>query len=213
MLLGPPEVAAIEPATGGAMYVGDVGGPLVVRLTGPAQGATDVTVTSGDEALATVVGTVTVPDGADSAALVVTAVAATNGVTITAKIGVDGEAHSASLRIVPADTVPQVVDVEAPETVYADEVFDVTVTLDLPAKAGGFQADIVQTPEGVVTGPESVLVPAGAYSVTVVFTAGATAGTVTLDVNGVEADVTVSDAPPRPRWSSASRTRRASARW
>ncbi|MCC6624739.1 MAG: amidohydrolase family protein [Deltaproteobacteria bacterium] len=197
---GPPELVGFEPADG-AMYEGDVGGPFVVRLSRGAEGPTDVTVTSGDESKATVVATVTVPDGATTAPVVVTAIAAAESVTLTAKLGVDGDPKTATLRIVPAGTVPAVASVEAPAKVYVGDDFDVTVTLDLPAPTGGQQVTLAYDPTGLfVSEPTTLTILAGARTGTVALTAGATAGTATITASTTageaEADVEISDAEP-----------------
>jgi len=201
IIAGPPELVGIEPASGAAMYVGDVGGPFVVRLNRAAEGPTNVTVTSGDESKATVVATATVASGQTTAPVVVTALGATESVTLTAKLGTDGPPKTATLRIVPAGTVPAVIAVEAQAKVYVGDDFDVTVTLDLPAPTGGQAVTLAADPTGLLDGSLPALtVAAGQRIGTVTLTAGDTAGTVEISASTTageaSAEVEISDAAP-----------------
>ncbi len=173
---GPPEVAAIAPSEA-VVYAGTNAATFTIQLTSPAQGATTVTVTSSDPTIAAVADVV-VADGQTSAALAVDAKVAGGPISIKAKIG-SGLEQSASLTVVAADTVPKPVDVEAQASVLIGEDFDVTITLDLPAKAGGQVVTLTTT--GPATVPASAIVAAGERVTTVSATAGATAGTVTIE--------------------------------
>lgn len=173
---GPPEVAAVTPSEA-VVYAGTNAATFTIQLTSPAQGATTVTVSSSDPAVAAVADVV-VADGQTSAALAVEAKVAGGPITITAKIG-SGLEQSATVTVVAADTVPKPVKVEAQAAVLIGEDFDVTVTLDLPAKEGGQMVTFSAT--GPVTFPQSATVQAGQRVVTVTATAGAEAGAVTIE--------------------------------
>src|SRR5262249_52283979 len=109
--------------------------PLTVTLTGPAQGDTVVTLTSGNAALT--VANVTIPNGMTSATVNVTAVAQNAvPVTVTAMLGV--QMRTATVRVLGAAEVPATVTLSpASAATSPGGTVPFTVTLDVPAPTGG----------------------------------------------------------------------------
>jgi hypothetical protein len=192
---GPPALASLGPALSFAR-VGQTAGmptfpasaPLTVTLTGPAQGATTVTVVSGD-ATALTVADVTIPDGATSGVVNVTALAQSTAVTVTASLG--AVMKMTTVRVLGAAEVPATVTLSPPTaTVPPMGSTQLTVTLDIPAPAGGTAVGLTAT-SGTV--PATVTVPADQLSATFTYTdtAGSGAATVTATLGGSTSNATV----------------------
>ncbi|MEO8701169.1 MAG: amidohydrolase family protein [Kofleriaceae bacterium] len=165
--------------------------PLTVTLTGPAQGNTVVTIVSGDDTKLTVAN-VTIPDGATSAAVPVTAVAANaTPVNVTAQLGV--QLLTAQVRVLGAAEAPTTVVLTPPDaTVAIAGTVLFTVTLDTPALVAT-QVALAVTPAGSGTLPANVTVTAGQTTATFTYTNTATSGdaTVTATFNGNTSTATV----------------------
>jgi cytosine/adenosine deaminase-related metal-dependent hydrolase len=151
--------------------------PLTITLTSPAQGPTTVVLVSGDMNALTVAN-VTIPDGATSAVVPVTAIAQAADVTITATLGV--QIVTAHVSVLDAVAVPATVTLSpATSVIPAHGSVQLTATLDLPALATTTVA-LSLTPATAGTLPATVDVAAGASSVTFTYTdTSGTAATIT----------------------------------
>lgn len=179
LVSGPPVLASMTPAMS-FIRVGDNGPtfptPVVVNLSGPAQGATTVAVMSNNAGVVVTGGGVTIPDGATSATVQLTATAAVADVTLTAMY-MTGTATAHVRSLDPAD-VPTTVTLTPPaDTVAATATKPFTVTLDIPAPAGG---TTVMLSAGAGTVPATVTVAADQLSATFNYTAPATGMTDTI---------------------------------
>ncbi len=197
LVLGAPGLASLSPALSFAR-VGETTNaptfptPLTVTLTAPAQGDTTVAIMSGDAALT--VANVTIPNGATSAPVPVTAVTQSAAVTLTAMLGI--QTTTAQVRVLGTAEVPATVTL-GPSTAAivanASQLF--TVTLDLPAPAAGTVVSLAEVPAGAGTIPATVTVLADqlsaqfsyadlgtATSITVTATLGGSTSTATITV-------------------------------
>ncbi len=167
---------------------------LTVTLTGPAQGNTAVTIASGDTNSLTVTN-VTVPDGATSVTVPVTAVAQKADVPVTATLG--GQQLTAHVRVVGAAEVPTTPTLSPDDTAVAvGGTVQFTVTLDVPAPAGGTVVNLSVNPATAGTVPATVTVNQNQIAATFTYQNQATSGTATvtatLGANSSNATVTVS---------------------
>jgi large repetitive protein len=203
LVLGAPTLSGFGPAlsytrVGAAnVHTFPAGSELTVTLSGPAQGDTDVQVTSSSGALTVAGGKVTVPNGQTSARVVVTGVSQAASVTLTAQLGT-GTPRTAHVRVLAAGEVPTAVTLSPATAAIAPAsqlVF--TVTLNLPAPAGGTSVELSVTPgsAGTTNPPTAVTVPADTLSSTFTYSQVATTGsatvTATLGVSTSNATVTV----------------------
>lgn len=146
LVQGPPSLASLGPAQtfvrAGTTNVHTIpaGSELTVTLSGPAQGNTDVTVSSPSAAI-TFNGqpttTVTVLDGQTSAMVSLDGVTQSANVTLTAQLG-SGTPRTAQVRVLGATEAPTTVTLSpATGTVAPNGSITMTVTLDIPAPPGG----------------------------------------------------------------------------
>jgi hypothetical protein len=150
--------------------------PITVTLTGAAQGATTVTVTSNSAAVTVVGGGVTIPSGQTSAPVQLVGVAQAADVTLTATLGASSlDAHVRSLGA--AEVPSTVMLTPSPAIVAPNTTKAFTVTLDVPAPAGGTTVTLSASAGTVAP---SVTVPANQIAAQVQYTAPAAAGTATL---------------------------------
>jgi hypothetical protein len=193
LIAGPPTLASLSPALSFAR-VGQTAdmptfpAPLTVTLTGPAQGDTTVTVTSGDMGSLTVANVV-VPDGQTSAAVAVTALAQSAAVTVTGTLG--AVMKTATVRVLGAAEVPSTVTLSPPAATVAPlGTVQLTATLDVPAPAGGTVVALSAT-SGTV--PPTVTIPADQVSAAFMYadTAGSGSATVTATLGGSTSNATV----------------------
>jgi hypothetical protein len=170
--------------------------PLTVQLTRAPTTATTVTITSSDPTALTVVGGgVTVAAGATSAPVLVTGIAPSVDVTLTATLGSDS--LPAHVRVLGLEAPTSFTLSPTSATVMTGAMFSFTVTLDLPATAAGQMISLAETTGGTL--PASVTVPADATTASFVFTAGASAATGTLTASGLgmqTAALTILSGPP-----------------
>ncbi|MBC7975243.1 MAG: lamin tail domain-containing protein [Myxococcales bacterium] len=172
LTLGPPGLKALTPAlsfarAGITTAAPTFPVPLTVTLTGPAQGATTVTLVSGDPASLTVTDVV-IADGAISAAVPVTAIAQAAEITITATLA--GKSSTARVRVLGAAEEAATVTLSPPgSTIAANGTVQLTATLDLPALAA---TPIVLSVAPLTAGtlPATVDIAPGATSVTFAYT-------------------------------------------
>jgi hypothetical protein len=135
---------------------------------------TFIAITSGSPGVLMVAGGgATVLAGQTSAVVNVTGVAAGTA-TLTASL--DAVDLMASVRVIDASEVPVLVGLDpANATVPIGTAHALTVTLDIPAPAGGTVIDLTSTAPGAV--PATVTVPADQLSATFLFAAPGTEGT------------------------------------
>ena len=194
---GAPGLASVTPALSFARVGTTVNAPtfpsaLTVKLTGPAQGNTLVTVTSGSANLT--VSNVTIPDGATSATVPVTANAANADVTVTAQLG--AQSLTSHVHVLGATEAPATVTLSPNDTAVAvggTVVF--TVTLDVPALTAT-QVGLSVNPANAGSLPATVSVAANQTTATFTYTNQSTSGsatvTATLVTSTSSATVTVS---------------------
>ncbi len=185
LVLGPPSLSALGPPLSfiraGALlqHTFPAGSELAVTLTGPAQGDTLVTVTSND---ANVVvangGVVTVPNGATSAQVTLSAVDQTLDVTLTATLGTDS--RTAHVRVLGATEAPSTVTLTpATAAVAVHGSATLVVTLDIPP-AIDTTVTLAVSPAGNGTLPASVVVQANQLATSFTYTDVAGSGDTTI---------------------------------
>jgi hypothetical protein len=209
LVAGPPELQAFGPALSYA-NVGQVDAPtfpapLTVTLSGPALADTPVAVTSPDPALVVMGGGVTVPAGATSAPVLVTGVAQAQSVTLTATLG--AVTLTAGVQVLDGTEVPTLASLTPGSlTLAPGGTGTFTVTVDLPAPAGGTDVTLAVAPANAGTLPPAVTIPAGqtsatfdytdggvVQSATVSATLGATTLTSTVDVVAVTGGLVINE--------------------
>jgi hypothetical protein len=187
IVFGPPIVSTFGPAFS-FVDVGQNGAPTTpqpLAVTIPRAQATDtfVDIFTGDpNALLVPGGGVTIPAGDTSATVLVTAIQQSLDVPLTASL--DGSTLAADVRVINrAFELPRLTGL-SPATASAQPgtTADFTVTLDMPAPAGGTQVDVSIAPAaGFGTLPQQATVPAGALSASFEVTLDAAAtGTATV---------------------------------
>jgi cytosine/adenosine deaminase-related metal-dependent hydrolase len=191
---GAPAVLAFAPALSyvneGQNGVPTIPTALTVTLNGPAAAATMVPITSSDENVLTIPGGgVTVPMGMTSATVLVNGLTA-GTVTLTATLG---GTRTADVRVVGAAEQP-VLSTLTPTspTMFAGTSLTFTVTLDIPAPAGGTSVALSVNPANAGVLPAMVTVPAGQVSHTFSYMDASmvTAATVSATL-GVTRDATI----------------------
>jgi large repetitive protein len=193
LIQGAPTLAAFGPtqsyvrAAQNGVNTFPAGSELTVTLSGPAQGDTDVTVTSPSGDLVVVGGKVTVPNGQTSARVVVNGVNQNANVTLTAQLG-GGTPLNAQVRVLSANEQPTSVTITpASVAVGPAGTAQLTVTLNIPAPPGGFPVSLSVSPGGAgTTNPATtVTVAADAQSASLTYTdASGTAATVSATFSG-----------------------------
>jgi hypothetical protein len=203
LVLGAPVLIGFAPATSfvdvGQSSVPTIPTPLTVQLSNAPTTNTFVAITSGTPGSLTVVGGgVTVNAGTTSAPVLVNGLVQSTGVTLTATLG--SASLNASVRVVGASEQPQVASLTPPApTVTPGGTVTLTVTLDLPAPAGGTIVSLAVAPANAGTVPATVTVPANQISTTFNYVdgnmvSGATV-TATLGASMASAAITVQAAP------------------
>jgi cytosine/adenosine deaminase-related metal-dependent hydrolase len=168
---------------------------LAVQLTRAVATATTVTIRSSDPGL--VVADVVIPAGSTRAVVPMMGItAAATPYTVTATLGTS--VREAPVRVIAANAAPHLTSLTpATITLGPGTSGALTVTLDLPAPAGGTTVMLGTTAGGSI--PATVVVPADALSAEVSFTAGAMGATATvtatLGTDARTAMVRVTDAP------------------
>jgi cysteine-rich repeat protein len=182
--LGPPVLVGFAPALS-YIRVGDVGAPtiptpLTVTLSGPVSVDTDVTVVSTEPSSLTVVGDVaTVLAGNSSATVLVNGLAQDTSVQLTATLA--AASFPATVRVVGPAEQPQLVDLSPTMlTVSPMGTGALTVTLDIPAGAGGHAVNLSLDTTTYGTVPASVVVAQDALTASFDFTATAVEGSAIL---------------------------------
>ncbi len=157
---------------------------LTVRLTMPVRTDTVVTVTSADPASLTVEN-VTIPAGQISAPIPVTGVTAAASVAVTATLGT--QTFASNVRVLGAAELPTTMTLTPPSPIVApggNVTF--TVTLDLPAPAGGVEVTLSASP-ATGTLPATVTIPQNLVAATAVFS-GITESTTVTATSAVGTD-------------------------
>ena len=160
-----------------------------VTLNGPAPtGGMAVQITSSTPAIGTVPASVTVPEGQTSATFstATTAVASSSTLNITASAG--GVTKTAPLTVIPPSLYRialSPVSLTGGATSTAN-----TVTLDVPAPAGGTVVSLVSSVPATVAVPITLTVPAGAVSAKFNMTTAAVVASTTVMISAQAAGVT-----------------------
>ncbi len=199
LVTGPPTLAGLTPATA-FLFEGEsqtFPEPVLVHLSGLAQGDTAVVVTSSTPAVQVGDGgLVIVPDGQQQAAVPLTGMTSTSGsfITLTAQLGADS--RTAQLRVIGPSDQPQLSGISpATATVNVGGSQSFTLTLDAPV-AIATDVTLSLVPNTFGTAPMMVTVPQNALTVS--FTAQIDAqvmnnatGTLTASLNGSQVSSTL----------------------
>ncbi len=184
---GPPQLLGFAAPTL-SLYAGTTS-QILVSLTGDATEASVITLTSAATGVATVPASVTIPVGSRSATVLVTGVTQGSAKITASYQGLD---RDLSATVFAADAEPKVVSLEASsESVLLGGTTTLTVTLDLPAKAGGTPVAISSTGVALTLPGAQVVVPEGMNSVDFEVDAGNTPGAATVEASAGGADATV----------------------
>ena len=171
--------------------VGQVGSPtfptpLTVQLSNAPSTDTFVTITPSDATSLTVVGGgVTVLAGQSSATVLVDGLKQASAVTLTATL--DTTSMMADVRVIGAAELPVIASLTPPApTVLVGSTTTFTVTLDIPAPAGGAVVTLDLNPTTAGTIPPTVAVPANTLSATFDYmdASQVMSATITADLNG-----------------------------
>jgi hypothetical protein len=184
LAIGAPVITSFAPALSyvdvGQMGVPTIPTPLTVTLSSAPATDTFVTITSGDPTSLTIVGGgVTIAAGTTSAPVLVNGLGQSPSVTLTATLG--ASMLGAQVRVLGATEVPSLTALSpATATLAPGGTQTYTVTLDLPAPAGGTTVNLMVAPATAGTLPAMVLVPAGQVSATFDYTDGSTTSSETV---------------------------------
>ncbi len=158
---------------------------LSIPYAAPAGGVTANL--SANSAIVSVPATATIPAGASSVSVAVNAVTTTGGsTTVTASLsGFNTGFATASVTAPPSLSLPNT------SLVSAGLSRNLTLSLSIPAPASGLNVALASSNTGVVTVPNSAVIPAGQTSVTIALTAVANgSATVTASAQGFLAGTT-----------------------
>ncbi len=163
---------------------------LEVQLTKPADEDTDIALTYGDPTIVTGPATVTVAAGDSSADVQLTGVAL-GSASVTATLG--GDALMVTVRAYDDAEARTPTLSPAAINIAIDSSAEVTVSLDIPAGAGGQQVDLSAVPGVAITFPATATVLAGELSTAFTVTAGSDAAmeTLTADIGGATSNAAV----------------------
>ncbi|MCX4246313.1 lamin tail domain-containing protein [Paraliomyxa miuraensis] len=173
--------------------------PLLVQLSAPVLADTPVALGYGDPGIVSGPAQVIVPMGLDSAPVLLDGVslgtadvtASLDGVMLVASVQVYDDAQARVPTLSPSALA-----------VPLSDMADLTVTLNLPAPAGGQVVDLSIAPGACASVPANVVVPASMLSATFTVTTGACEGdeTVTAAIGPATSDAVVSviDSPVFP---------------
>jgi len=200
---GNPTITSFGPAQTytrvGASGASTIPTPLTVTLVSAPATDTFVQVGSSDTNSLTVVGGgVTVPAGQTSAQVLVNGLAQAADVTLTASL--NGSMGTSHLRVVAASEQPAVTSLTPnPAPVPPGGTISLTVTLDIPAPAGGSTVTIAVSPTNAGSAPATVTVPADQTEATFDYTDASTVTsatiTATLGASMASTTVTVQTGP------------------
>jgi uncharacterized protein (TIGR03790 family) len=128
-------------------------------LTGPAYaGGVTLTLSSSDSSVATVPGSVTVPQGATSVAVPVTTFPVPSSTPVTIAASSNGTVKSATLTVTP----PAVTALSlSPATVRGGQTSTATVKLSGPAPSGGSVVSLSSSNQAVAPVASSITIPQG----------------------------------------------------
>jgi hypothetical protein len=182
LVVGAPGLASFGPAltyarVGVTNNAPTFPAPLTVTLTAATDSATTVTIVSGSGDLT--VASVTIPAGATSAPVPVTAVTQNANVQLTATLGV--QSRQANVRVLGAAEVPTIVSLDpALVGVTVGGTVQLAVSLDVPAPAGGTTVALAVNPSTAGTLPATVVVPADQTTAQFTYTNALTTGSATV---------------------------------
>ncbi len=191
---GPPTLAAFGPSlsyvrqSSNSVNTFPAGSELTVTLSAPAQGNTDVSISSNSASINIPMGKVTVPDGQTTAKVVLSSTTTNADVTLTAQLGA-GTPLTAHVRVLATSEAPTAVTC-SPSTgaVAPNGTITLTAALDIPAPSGGTPVTLAISPGGAgTTNPATTLtVAANTLSNTVTYTdaSGTGMATVTMSISG-----------------------------
>ncbi len=199
---GTAAITAFSPALSytdvGQMGSPTIPTPLTVTISNAVATDTVVPITSSDAASLTVVGGgVTIPAGQTSAAVLVNGLGQSADVTLTATLGGSLVAH---VRVLGATETPALASLSpATATVSKNDKGMFTVTLDIPAPAGGEVVSLALSPADAGSVPATVTIPANQLSATFEYddlgTETSTTLTATLGASSKSSVITISSAP------------------
>ncbi len=178
--------------------VGGDGAPLTVTLAEPAPAGGAVVRITSDDAQVLPDAEVVIAAGARTGSVPLRFLRPTPALTLTARLGED-EANS-TVRVIAADTPSRPARVEPERLELAPGAQgELRVFLDVPAPEQGVALEVLAEPAGALQVPAELVVAPGANVQTLLVTAGAEPGEVTLDIGleraRVEAIVVVAVPP------------------
>jgi cysteine-rich repeat protein len=196
LVLGAPVLADFAPAltytrvgtTGAATFPT----PLKVTLTSAPTSPAFIAITSGDPTSLTVVGGgVTIAAGATSADVLVNGLVRASSVTLTATYGT--AMKTANVRVLDSTDVPTTVSITpASAAIAASATASFTVSLDLPAPAGGTTVALSVAPTTAGTLPASVTIAEGQMSASFSYVdTSAASATITATFGSSTANATI----------------------
>ncbi|HEX5532779.1 MAG TPA: nidogen-like domain-containing protein [Actinomycetales bacterium] len=149
--------------TGGTQHA-----TATLTLTSAAASAMTATLSSSDTSAATVPSSLTISRGSTSRTFTVTSKTVTSQRTVVVSATVAGVTKTAELTVNPAAPPQQTSRVRSlsvtPSTVTGGQTGSATVTLDVPAPAGGAVVGLSSSNPAVAAVPSSTTVPAGQTS-------------------------------------------------
>jgi hypothetical protein len=180
-VFGPPVLVAFGPPAFirvGAANAPTIPTPIQVTLSRPATAATIVTLASGDPMSLGVPASVTVPMGATSAPVSMSGLVAT-AMPVAVMASLNGRTVNGMVRVIDVAQAAMLFDLQpATAGTSLGGTVTLTVTLDVPAPAGGAVVTLSSAPGGTV--PASVTVMQDQLSNTFTYTQTGAAGTDTV---------------------------------
>ncbi len=179
---------------------------LVVELYRAAPGGgVEISLESSNTDNLTVPSSVIIPEGEISASVLVSGIlGADDPIQVTATLGEDSPV--VDVVVIAEGRVPAPIDIDPPSgTVAVDNTLDLTVTLDIPALAGGTTADIDVSHPTRLSAPAELNFPEGdrtaMFTVTGLLAEGTATVTVSTTAGFVDADIEVIELAGTPIFS------------
>ena len=180
-----------------AQLVGGKPVRVTIGLSAPAPPAgLTISLRSSNDSVLPVPASITVPAGASTAALLVTAAPVAGNTAVTLEANYGGVIRRSVVAVVP----PSLTRLSLPASVTGGKGLKGTVTLNGPAPAGGVTAALSSAAPTLLTVPANVTIPAGAttasFNVQTVAVASNTPAVVTATNAGVHVTDTLTLLPP-----------------
>lgn len=145
---------------------GSNGSTGTVTLASPTSTDTQISLSSGIPAIASVPASVVVPAGSTSATFAVSTVTVSTTTTVTIQATAGGVTKSADLTVLPAAGASLSTVTVNPTNVQGGTSATGTITLNAPAPAGGALVSLHSSNTAAATVPSGITIPAGSSSAT-----------------------------------------------